>query len=1467
MSRTVKYLAAQPLVSVCMSAYNHEIYIAQAIDSVLAQSYPNIEIVIVDDASSDRSSEIIRQYVQRCPQKIKAIFLSVNEGPCLAGNRAYAAARGDFIAFLGTDDRMLPQRIAEQVRFLLKNPDHVGVFSNIAVIDAVGKRVSTPNEMELLFNQRVSNFRRHLLSGNFLNAPSALLRRHDLLAVGGSSPLLRFVQDYDLWGKLLQRGELCKIDEVLTEYRVHGKNLSLSGSPSYAARCETVSVIVDMAQKSSLQSLFDRPLRTSEDQVNATLELVEILKRVDIHYLQRPALGCALAYRFILQASLIDPQKCQLAKRDLEVFMEAGFESRQTIPFVRHLLPDRETLVGVVVHVSCVDALTVALDCLKRIETSVYIYATCYSAQLNEVSALLSASALPHVVLQVENQGGDSLPFLRVLSYLKHDDVSLFVKLHAQRINDTNKTAVEERNALYSMLLAPSFLQSCVQRFERELELQLLGLDGQNLPISHNLTESCRLHLEELSRRTGLPIERVLSAEYVAGGMFFARRQGLEPLLELGLRDEDFGREQEQADEGLAHALERFFLVFADARQLSNRTVLYRRWLTTRRLSENDHKGLVARLAGWPSQPSILIVIDDFFGADELISRTLNSLQEQLYAPAAIVVLSTREPVGIEPADNLLWLSRSEDGSGQLNEILPQIQTDWFYLLRAGDRLDPHALLLLAQHIVDQPNMRCCYSDEDRISKDPDDYEEPVFKPDFNLDMLRSYPYVGRALAFQRQSFIDIGGFESTFQGLAPHDLLFRLVERCGLTSIGHIAEVLVHQHQHLGQWLLEEGVQAQVAPLVTAHLDRLSVPHRVEPGVLRMVNRVTYLFSGSPLVSIVIPTKNQLGILRRCVETLLEKTRYKNYEVLIVDNASDEPDALAWLSEVERLASNKLRVLRYPLAFNFSAINNFAIDQARGDYLVLLNNDTAVVNEDWLDMLLNHARRPEVGIVGAKLHFPDGRIQHGGVLLGLRGCADHPYIGEARESKGYMQRLQIDQNYSAVTAACLMIRKAVYHEVGGMDEEGFKVSFNDVDLCLKVNRAGYLTVWTPYAVLLHEANVSQKLVDKTALEAKAERFRGEQALMYRKWLPKLAHDPAYNKNLNLDGKGFAHDDHAETGWQPFTVRQRPYILARTADPYGCGNYRLIKPLAALRKAGLVDGSDSYRLYSVVEMERIAADSVIFQRQLLTMHFGALCNVKHYSQSFRVFELDDYVIDLPAKSVHRATMPKDIATLLRQAVAQCDRFVVSTAPLAEALGDLHTDIRVVENRLPVDWWSEVSGLAQRRVGRKPRVGWAGGSSHTGDLELIVDVVRALAGEVEWVFLGMCPALLRPYVHEFHVGVNIEQYPAKLAGLNLDLALAPLEDNLFNRCKSNLRLLEYGICGFPVICSDNLCYRGDLPVTRVQNRSRDWLQAIRMHLADLDATARAGDALREAVRSGWMLEGEHLQGWRSAWLAG
>jgi GT2 family glycosyltransferase len=858
-----------------------------------------------------------------------------------------------------------------------------------------------------------------------------------------------------------------------------------------------------------------------------------------------------------------------------------------------------------------------------------------------------------------------------------------------------------------------------------------------------------------------------------------------------------------------------------------------------------------ARVAVLAAAVSATAVIIDPERDSQAVERTLRSLREQCLGPAHIIVSS--QVTGTD--------ATGTDPTAALNAALGQTGTELAVCIPAGDTLDRYALLLLAERFANHTDMVCCYVDEDNIASGKQD--GPIFKPDINLDLLRSYPYVGSCLAIRTRAFVELGGWRSDFKALANVDLLFRCLEQYGMQNIGHVAEVLHHSATPYPQWLSSAAVAEESPRIVDAHLQRLGIAHEVHPGGAAGVNRIEYRCMRTPPVSIVIPAGDSLPTLNGLIDSLLAKTSYKNYELLLVDTGSRDPAVRAYLDGIEGLHNPQWRVLHEPQACSCSAACNAAARQARGEYLILLKTDTAVLQENWVEALLNHAQRPEVGVVGAKLYRSDGRIQHAGMVLGLRGPADHPFIGGAMDATGYMQRLQVDQNYTAVSAACLMIRKSVYEEVGGLDEQDFKISYNDVDLCLKVREAGYLTVWTPYARMMHEGRVGPSKIDKTAQEAERKRLKGEQQAMYRKWLPLLADDPAYNRNLGLTGSGFDLDQTRHTAWQPFEQPLLPRMFCVAADADGCGQYRIRQPLLAMQREGIAEGLLAPAHLTPVLMERFMPSSIVLQRQLTAEQLVVMHDYRAFSRAFKVYELDDYLPNVPLKSVHRKDMPKDILRMLRKAVALTDRFVVSTEPLAEQFAGFHSDIRVVLNRLPVEWWGGLS--SERRKSAKPRVGWAGGVGHRGDLELIVDVVRDLADEVEWVFFGLCPQKLRPYVHEVHDGVPIEQYPAALAALNLDLALAPLEDNTFNACKSNLRLLEYGACGFPVVCSDIVCYRGDLPVTRVRNRYRDWVDAIRMHLADMDATAKAGDALCETVHRDWMLTGDNLVAWRNAWL--
>lgn len=877
-------------------------------------------------------------------------------------------------------------------------------------------------------------------------------------------------------------------------------------------------------------------------------------------------------------------------------------------------------------------------------------------------------------------------------------------------------------------------------------------------------------------------------------------------------------------------------------------------WLDSRLPVQAERKLIDERLVMCKETGPMLGLLVADRGDALALERTVASLERALPAPLQVTVFGLdAAAVGTRAG----FVQAPIDGTYEaINAFVTTATFDWVLLVDAGTeftRAGPMLFCLelaeaLAREAETGEVAHVFYADE--LQRSPSGALGAIFKPDFNLDLLLSFPAIhGRHWAIRQRTFVELGGFDPVFGDACPLDLNLRVVLGCGGSGLLHLPEVL----------LIANMPKLSFDPAEQVALERYLELRGYQATVHALMPRryhIDYGHPSQPLVSIVVVVRDHLQELQRCVESLLEKSSYSRYELLLVDCESQESLTRHWLDGVEALQSEKVKVWRFAGQFNFSAVVNEVAMSVESDYLLLLSHDVQVVQNDWLEQLLNHAQRPEVGVVGAKILNSNGDIEQAGVVLGLHDLAGRAFAGEKGDSRGYMNRLQVTQNYSAVGSACMMVRRSTFIEVGGLDETQLSAFYGDVDLCLRIRSAGLLNVWTPHCIVLRDGielsvlAIDENLDRQTVLMAEREEMR-------RRWLPTLARDPAYNVNLSLSGNGFGFEYSTRRVHHPLL----PRVLCYPADSTGCGHYRVRQPFAALRDAGLADGMVSGTHLAPIELERFGANTVVFQRQITQPQIESMRQVRALSEAFKVYELDDYLPNLPMKSVHRETMPREILKLLRQAVSLTDRFVVSTPSLADVFSDLHPDICVVPNSLPVHWWGDLR--SERRRGPKPRVGWAGGLGHKGDLELISDVVRELATEVDWVFLGMCPEKLRPYVREFHGGVPIDLYPAKLASLDLDLALAPLEQNLFNDCKTNLRLLEYGACGFPVICSDVLCYRTALTVTRVKNRFKDWVDAIRMHVSDLDATEAAGDALQRQVLGNWMLEGRNLDRWYAA----
>lgn len=1132
--------------------------------------------------------------------------------------------------------------------------------------------------------------------------------------------------------------------------------------------------------------------------------------------------------------------------------------------------------VAVVLHLFYLEQWVDIQPLLKNIPYEFDLFVSTVAENYPAAKDLL-AQDFPKAALSItENRGRDIGPLFSLLQQSNLASYDFVCKLHTKKSPHLDPELVQKwrEELLISLLPSKEGVQAIFDLFNSRPEVGIVT--GAGVLVHAHYTPGGNIGLlRELAARLGFNLDET-AYEFPGGSMFWCRGRVFNSFNALNISTNDFEPEAGQTNGTLAHAIERLFpliayhqgLLTVDAGyqghvpnpRFPNSSEEYLHWLSKQELSIPEAK-LFDLHAQTVTLPKVKICIVDRFANKSGLIASINSVSRQFYANVELLVCSSAaNPM---PESGIEWI-QVEDGfySAVLAALAPQ-QGEWLGLMEAGDQLTMSGLLLAMHQLADHPDWQAVYFDDDVMNADGRP-ACPRFKPDFDINLLRSIPYAdGFLLLRVNAASADIyhqlegwGGEQLT--------LLLHCYEQYGAKSIGHIPEVLTHLQINDSRTLSDPRRYKDFSQLIKMHLQRSGIDAEVLPnGRVEGAVRVKYTLPERPLVSIIIPTKNQLPMLQRCIESILEKTRYPNYEIIIIDNNSDDPLVQPYLEQLELLLSDRLRVFSYPHAFNFSAINNAAVGQANGEYLLLLNNDTAMIQDSWLDELLHHAMRPEVGIVGAKLLYPNGLVQHAGVVLGLRGPADHPFIGASLEESGYMHRLQLDQQYSVVTAACMMIRKSVYEQAGGMDEQDFKVSYNDVDLCLKVRELGYSTVWTPYSVVMHEGSVSQTQINPDKAAAKQLRFEGEQQAMYRKWRPEIGNDPAYNKNLTLSGNGFELEHRSLLSWRPLSWKPLPVVLCHPADQTGCGQYRILQPFAAMQEEQKISGAIAFELFPAFELAKFSPDVMVFQRQISAQQIDFLRLSKACSPSFKVYELDDYLPNIPLKSAHRSHMPKDVVKSLRKALTFVDRFTVSTDELASAYQGMHSVMHVVNNYLPVPLWGDLHSA--RNQGKKPRVGWAGGASHTGDLELIESVVKALADEVEWVFFGMCPDKLRPFVHEFHAGVPIGLYPAKLASLNLDLALAPLEQNIFNQCKSNLRLLEYGICGFPVICTDIAPYRGSLPVTRVKNKHKEWVDAIRDHLADLDASARLGRDLKAAVLKDWMLDGGNLDKWRAAWL--
>lgn len=544
--------------------------------------------------------------------------------------------------------------------------------------------------------------------------------------------------------------------------------------------------------------------------------------------------------------------------------------------------------------------------------------------------------------------------------------------------------------------------------------------------------------------------------------------------------------------------------------------------------AEPTRERLASDQQGLASRPLISVVMPTYNASPVWLQQAIDSVRTQTYTNWELCIaddasthpevqaLLTRTAAG--DARVKLALRPVNGGiSAASNTALGLAAGEWVALMDHDDLLSQDALLQVVRCIQDHPDARLFYSDEDKIG--PDGARcDPHFKPDWNPGLFLSYNMVGHLAVYAADLIGEVGGFRQGLEGAQDWDLALRCVERLEPEQIRHIPRVLYHWRVH------SESTAGSITakPYAAVAGERALAEHFHRTGVQAQAAFDGYAYridyatpEPPPLVSIIIPTRNAHGLVRVCLSSILERTDYPNFEVLLIDNGSDDPAALAYFAELATSAP-RVRVLRDPRPFNFSALNNAAVAQARGEFVALVNNDIEAVAPNWLTEMVSIAAQPGVGAVGARLWYPDGVLQHAGVILSPRFVGMHAHKRLPRGPRGYMQRAAVMQDFSAVTAACLVVRKATYQQVGGLDEENLAVAFNDVDFCLRLREAGLRNVFTPRAQLVHHESATR---GPDTHPDRVARFERERAYMQHRWAAWLAADPAYNPNLTLDSE------------------------------------------------------------------------------------------------------------------------------------------------------------------------------------------------------------------------------------------------------------------------------------------------------------------------------------------------------------
>ena len=1014
------------LVSVYINAYNAEKFILETVNSVLNQTYKNLQVIVVDDGSTDKTPEILASIDDN---RLEVYRVEPNGHISNALNVGLSHAKGEYVAHLDSDDLWAPNKIERQIEILENNPQYGMCITHSNVISEDGGPVGIEYE---IFNTvyaiknmpRAQMFRYLYDCANHINHCTVLIRSDIVKKVGKYDLSMLCLHDFDYWMRVLCYTSVYVIEEPLVSYRIHTKNNSgmtdakwASHDAEYARMMERA---IDLLPADVFCEAFADKLRLKGEHTQEEIELEKAFVMADALFFMAPNNHLAIN-RF---AKLFEQEKyVKLAKEKF----------------------------GFTIH-----------DFYK----------------------LQSTQSLHNAVKAEQKEKEAQQKITEFGNNIKERD---------KQINKLNS----EKDILNSKI--------------KDKERQLKQANDNIVRMNYEMSVLCQ-SLEEFNNsffwRATAPARKVVQKlkDFLSK---HPRLLAMFIFLKAFLRH------------GYKAAKEKYIAFLPSNKAGSLFAITYER--------QKREKSTV-----FDKDITISILVPLYNTPENYLVEMIESVTSQTYSKWELCLADGSDDehdyVGkicrkFAKKDKRIKYKKLDENKGisdNTNACIEISSGEYIGLFDHDDLLHSSVLYEVMKAICEK-DADMVYTDE--VTFEGDDVTNIVnyaFKPDYAPDTLRSYNYICHFTVFSRELMKKAGGgFNNRFDGSQDYDLILRLTENA--KNIVHVPKALYFWRSHAAStassisakpYIIESAHKA-----LAEHLERQGLKGEVLDGVAPSIYKIKYEIKGEPLVSIIIPNKDHTDDLDLCLQSIFNKSSYKNYEIIIIENNSTEQETFEYYDKIKQ--HEKVQVVYWEHEFNYSAINNFGVQYAKGEHILLLNNDVEILNEDWLEQMLMFSQRSDVGAVGAKLYYPDDTIQHAGVIVGVGGVAGHSHKYFHRSDPGFMARASIIQNLSACTAACLMIPRKVYDEVGGL-EEGYAVAFNDVDLCMKIRKAGYLIVYTPYTELYHYESKSRGFEDTPQ---KVARFNTEINRFKSRWGKELeAGDPYYNPNLTLASEDFALD-------------------------------------------------------------------------------------------------------------------------------------------------------------------------------------------------------------------------------------------------------------------------------------------------------------------------------------------------------